>query len=88
VGEGFEPLDLWVMSKPVVVRADSPRLSSPVSAAVRRVAVSHRVSGRSACPRRLYYTRYYSGGAWLAGIGAAEQFDGVAVPLVTTSEMA
>jgi hypothetical protein len=25
--------------------------------------VSHRVSGRAACPRRLYYTRYYIGAA-------------------------
>jgi hypothetical protein len=25
--------------------------------------VSHRVSGRAACPWRLYYTRYYTGAA-------------------------
>jgi len=28
-----------------------------------RPAASHRVSGGAACPRRLYYTRYYTGAA-------------------------
>jgi hypothetical protein len=38
--------------------------------AARRAMVSHRVPGRPACPRRLYYTRYYSG---VPGLPASER---------------